>query len=158
MKLLLLSTLILFCNLAHSAQFNAGTKSVGIKLSGASIGHESYTIAGVSINYFVIDNLAIGGAYEYWFSGKPSVSKTTLESTYFLPTSKAVRPYLGLLYSHYYIADNANIDAYGYRAGISYIKSPLLLSVGIRQEEYSSDRVIFTGNDVTGEFIIGFSF
>ncbi|PKH07262.1 ferrodoxin oxidoreductase beta subunit [Moritella sp. Urea-trap-13] len=131
---------------------------MGIKLGSASIGSEDYTVAGVSINYFALDNLAVGTAYEYWFSGKPTVSKATLESTYYLPASEQLKPYFGLLYSHYFVEDNADIDAYGYRVGIAYINSPMFFSAGLRQEKYTSDRAIFSNEDATGEFMIGFSF
>ncbi|WP_232784227.1 ferrodoxin oxidoreductase beta subunit [Moritella sp. Urea-trap-13] len=158
MRLILLTTCLLFSNLAYSASLTASSKSLGIKLGSASIGSEDYTVAGVSINYFALDNLAVGTAYEYWFSGKPTVSKATLESTYYLPASEQLKPYFGLLYSHYFVEDNADIDAYGYRVGIAYINSPMFFSAGLRQEKYTSDRAIFSNEDATGEFMIGFSF
>lgn len=158
MRTILLTIYLLFCNVAHSAPLEARSKSIGIKLGSASIGPESYTIVGASINYFVIDNLSIGGAYEYWFSGSPSVAKTTVDSTYFIPASEQFKPYLGLLYSHYFIDDNADINAYGYRVGIAYVNSPMFVSAGLRQEKYTSDRAVFLDDDATGEFIVGFSF
>jgi len=127
-------------------------------LGGASIGFEEYTIAGISVNYFAVDNLSIGAGYEYWFSGSPTVSKATLESTYFIPATEQLKPYFGLLYSHYFIEKFNDIDAYGYRVGIAYIKSPMLFSAGLKQEKYGTDRASFSDNDATGEFIIGFSF
>ena len=158
MRLILLTTFLLLSNLSHSASLIAGSKSVGIKLGGASIGPENYTIAGVSVNYFALDNLSVGTAYEYWFSGKPTISKATVESTYYIPASEQLKPYLGLLYSHYFVEDNSDINAYGYRIGIAYIKSPVFFSAGFRQEKYTSDRAIFSDNEATGEFMIGFSF
>ncbi|MDX2320693.1 MAG: ferrodoxin oxidoreductase beta subunit [Moritella sp.] len=158
MRLILFTTFLLLSNLVHSASLTAGSKSVGIKLGGASIGPENYSIAGVSINYFALDNLAIGAGYEYWFSGKPTLSKATVDSTYYIPASEQLKPYFGLLYSHYFVEDNADIDAYGYRIGIAYIKSPVFFSAGIRQEKYTSDRAIFSNDDATAEFMIGFSF
>lgn len=158
MRLILLTPLLLLSSLAQSAAFSAGNKSLGIKLSSASIGAENYTIAGASLNYFIIDNLALGGAYEYWFSGKPSVSKIAIDSTYYFPTSQRLRPYLGVLYSHYFIGSHSDIDAYGYRVGVSYLNTPMYVSIGIKQEEYSVDRAIFSNNDASGELIVGFSF
>ena len=155
---LLFTCLPLTSFLANSASLTAGSKGIGIKLGGASIGAENYTIAGLSAHFFVVDNLSAGAAYEYWFSGKPEVSKATLESTYFIPASEQIKPYVGLLYSHYFIGDNSDLDAYGYRAGIAYIKSPLILSAGFRQEQYGSERAIFSDNDITAEFLIGYSF
>jgi hypothetical protein len=158
MRLILFTTFLLLSNLTHSASLTAGSKSVGIKLGGASIGSENYTIAGASINYFALDNLAVGAAYEYWFSGTPTVSKATAESTYYIPASAQFKPYVGLLYSRYFVEDNSDIDAYGYRVGIAYINSPMFFSAGLRQEKYTSDRAIFSNEDATGEFMIGFSF
>mgnify|MGYP000636670315 CR=1 FL=1 len=80
----------------YKSLFSQGSTSVGIRLGGASIGDENYTIFGISGNYFVIDNLSIGLGYEKWFSGDPSIQKATLESTYFLPASEKIRPYLGI--------------------------------------------------------------
>lgn len=158
MKLVLLTTLLLLSNLAHAATLSASSKSVGIKLSSASIGSESYTIVGASINYFVVDNLSIGAGYEYWFSGSPSVSKLSLDSTYYIPLSEQFKPYAGLLYSRYFLENIDDVDAYGYRAGIAYINSPMLLSAGIRQEKYTSDDVYFSDDDPTAELVIGFAF
>lgn len=158
MKLALLTTLLLLSNLAHSASLSIHSKSVGIKLSSANVGQESYTIVGASINYFVIDNLSVGAAYEYWFSGTPSVSKASLDSTYYLPINEEIKPYAGLLYSRYFIENTSDVDAYGYRAGVAYIKSPMILSAGIKQEKYTSDNASFQDEDPTAEFVVGFSF
>jgi len=158
MRLLLLASLLFFTHIANSATLTAHSRNVGVKLSSASIGDEDYTVAGASFSYFVADNLSLGTAYEYWFSGSPSVSKITLDSTYFIPASEKIRPYLGLLYNHYFVGDNSDIDSYGYRAGVAYIQEPMLLSAGIRQEKYMSDRSIFSNDDTTAEFVVGFSF
>lgn len=158
MRLIFLTALLLLSNLSHASSLSAGGQSLGVKLGGASIGSENYTIAGVSINYFALDNLAVGAAYEYWFSGKPTVSKATIESTYYIPVSAQLKPYVGLLYSHYFVNDLTDIDAYGYRIGVAYLKPPMLISAGLRQEKYTSDNAIFSNDDATAEFMIGFSF
>ena len=159
MRFILITTLLLLSHVAHSDPLVAGSKSLGLKLGTANISTESYTVAGASINYFAIDNLSIGGAYEYWFSSGPDVSKITFESTYYVPTSDHIKPYLGLLYSRYFVEQvDDDIDAYGYRMGVAYIQSPLLFSAGIRQEKYTSDDVIFADDDATVEFIVGLSF
>lgn len=158
MKLALFTALLLLANVAHSATLSAHSKSVGIKLSSANIGQESYTIVGASINYFAMDNLSVGAGLEYWFSGSPSVSKATLDSTYYIPLNEEFKPYAGLLYSHYFIENNESVGAYGYRAGIAYIKSPMLLSAGIKQEKFTSDDGPFRDDDPTAELVVGFSF
>jgi len=158
MKLFFLTILLLLSNLAQSATLTAGYKSVGVKLSSASVGHEDYTIVGASLHYFAVDNLALGGAYEYWFSGDPSISKGSLESTYYIPLHDQIKPYVGLLYSHYFIEDHHDVDTYGYRAGVAFVKSPMLVSAGIRAEKSISDSDRYIDEDPTFELVVGFSF
>jgi hypothetical protein len=158
MNYCLLICLLVTSFLTHAADFNKGSKGIAIKVSGASIGRENYTIVGASANYFVIDNLSVAGGYEYWFSGSPSVSKLSAESTYFIPMTEKFRPYLGALYSHYFISGSSDSDTLGYRAGIAYLNSPMILSLGIKQEKFLDDRDIFSGADTTTELLVGFSF
>ena len=147
-----------FNNIAHSASLFAGSKSVSIKLGTASSGNQNYTVAGASLQYFALDNLAIGGGYEYWFSGSPTISKASLHSTYYFSLDQHIKPYLGVLYSHYFVEDRSDIDAYGYRLGVSYIKSPMILSAGIKQEKYISNNPVYFDEDPRLEFMVGFSF
>ena len=107
MKYILLLVILSFSQLSYAAPLQARNKSIDIKLGSASVGREDYTVAGVGLHYFAIDNLALGAAYEYWFSGSPSIAKGTLESTFYIPVHEKIRPYLGLLYSHYFI-DNSD--------------------------------------------------
>ena len=158
MKLILCTLTLLFSHFTYSDPFMAGSKSVGLKLGTSSIGNERYTVAGASLQYFAINNLSLGVAYEYWFSGKPTISKGTLESTYYLPLNNPFKPYFGLLYSHYFVENISDIDAYGYRAGVAYIKSPMIVSAGVRQEKYSSNSPVFFDQDPTIEFMLGLSF
>lgn len=161
----LLQTLLLasfvsffFNNSVYSASLTAGSKSVGIKLGSASSGSEHYTVAGASLQYFALDNLAVGAAYEYWFSGNPTISKASLQSTYYIPFTAQIKPYIGVLYSHYFVEDRSDIDAYGYRLGVAYIKSPMILSAGIKQERYTSNRPVYFDQDPKLEFMVGLSF
>lgn len=158
MKLVLFTGLLLLSHFTQSATLSAHSKSVGIKLSGAHIGQENYTVVGASINYFAMDNLSVGAGYEYWFSGTPSISKAALDATYYIPLDEAIKPYAGVLYSHYFIESETNVGAYGYRVGIAYINAPMLVSAGIKQEIFTSNDGPFSDDDPTGELVIGFSF
>lgn len=143
---------------SHSAGMSVGSKSIGVKLSSASIGREDYTILGLSGNYFVIDNLSIGAAYEYWFSGSPSISKLTVESTYFIPLAEKIKPYAGILASRYFVGDGFDdSNSHGFRAGLAFINSPVILSAGIKREYFSEDKGVFSGDSTTYEVVIGFS-
>lgn len=158
MRLFLLICLCTTNFFAQASGFEKGSKNIAVKLSGASVGWESYNILGVSANYFVIDNLSVTAGYEYWFSGSPSVSKVSAESTYFIPASEQFRPYLGVLYGHYFISGESDADTLGYRAGVAYLNSPMILSLGLKQEKFMNDRDNFSGTDSTTEFLVGFSF
>jgi len=149
---------LFFNNSANSASLFAGSKSVSIKLGTASSGNQNYTVAGASLQYFALDNLAVGAAYEYWFSGNPTISKASLQSTYYIPFTAQIKPYVGVLYSHYFVEDRSDIDAYGYRLGVAYIRSPMILSAGIKQERYTSNRPVYFDQDPKLEFMVGFSF
>lgn len=158
MKTLLLIISLIVSTTVHADPLKAGNMSFGVQLGGASVGNENYNIAGISIHYFALDNLSIGGDYEYWFSGQPRISKASLDSTYYIPATEELKPYLGLLYSHYFIEKISDIDAYGYRVGLAYISSPMIFSAGLRQEKYQGNRSFFSNEDATGEFMIGFTF
>jgi hypothetical protein len=43
---------------------------------------DDYVILGAGVNYYLIDGLAIGGAFETWRGGDPTVSKLTLSTQY----------------------------------------------------------------------------
>ena len=144
---------------ASSNVFSQNSVSVGIKLGSASIGSEDYTILGLSGSYFVLDDLSVGLGYEKWYSGNPDIRKVTVESTYFIPASEEVRPYLGLLYRRIMIGDGLDdVNAYGYRAGVAFVKGRLVLSAGIVQERYESNQVIFNDTQTYMEAAVGISF
>lgn len=145
--------------------FSQDNVSVGVKVGSASIGDESYTIAGISGNYFVVDNLCVGLGYEKWFSGDPDISKATVESTFYIPINEKFRPYAGLLYRHLFIGrskslsrDLDDVDAYGYRIGMAYAEDSMLISAGLVQEKYDTKHVLFNDTETYTEVTIGFIF
>jgi hypothetical protein len=144
---------------ASSNVFSKNSVSLGVRLGSASIGSEDYTILGLSGNYFVLDNLSVGLGYEKWYSGNPDIQKATIESTYFIPASEAVRPYLGVFYRRIMISDGLDdVNAYGYRAGVAFVKERLIFSAGIVQEKYESDRAIFNDTHTYMEATVGITF
>jgi hypothetical protein len=144
---------------ASSNVFSQNSVSLGVRLGSASIGSENYTILGLNGSYFVLDNLSVGLGYEKWYSGDPDIQKFTVESTYFIPASEAVRPYVGLLYRRIMIGDRFDdVNAYGYRAGVAFVQGRLILSAGVVQEKYESNRVIFNDTQTYMEATVGFTF
>lgn len=149
----------------YKSLFSQGSTSLGLKFGGASIGDEDYTIFGISGNYFIIDNLSVGIGYEKWFSGDPNIQKVTLESTYFIPASEKVRPYLGVFGRRIFMSgsdrlgrDYDDVSSYGYRAGVAFVQNNLVLSTGIVQEKYDSTQRFFDDTDTYAEVTIGVAF
>ena len=133
----------------HAGMFSQGRTAVGIKLGSAYIGDEKYTIAGLSGSHFLFDNFAVGGEYERWFTGSPTIQKLTINGTAFAPVSENIRPYGGLFYRRIFISDGYDdTNAYGYRLGLSFVEGNFLISAGMVQERY----------ETYGEILIGFSF
>lgn len=149
----------------NKSLFSKESTSVGVRLGGASIADEDYTIFGVSGNYFIIDNLSVGLGYEKWFSGDPSIQKVTAESTYFLPTSEKMRPYLGVFGRRMFISGNDRFgreyddtNSYGYRVGLVYTKDRLLISAGLVQEKYESREGFLDSTETYTELTLGYVF
>jgi len=145
-------------NLGVSGLFSQSSVTMGLKLGSASIGSETYTIGGLSVNYFVLNGLSVGLGYESWFSGEPGIQKLTAESTYFIPAGKSIRPYLGLLYRRILISGFNDTNAYGYRAGLAFVRGKLLLSAGVVQERHDSTGLFLKERQTYGEFTVGFAF
>lgn len=78
---------------------------------------EDYAIFGAGINYYLIDGLAIGGAFETWRGGDPTVSKLTLSTQYVFYQVPKIKPYVGAFYRRTYITGLDDLDSYGGRAG-----------------------------------------
>ena len=149
----------------HKSLLSQGSTSVGIRLGGASIGNQNYTIFGVSGNYFIVENLSVGVGYEKWFSGNPSIQKLTLESTYFIPASENIRPYLGVFGRRTLTSGSDRLgrefddtNSYGYRAGIALLQNNLVLSAGIVQEKYDSTQRLFNETQTYAEVTVGVAF
>jgi hypothetical protein len=165
-KLLLLMALVLSLyagtlstNGVSSNVFSKNSVTLGVKLGSASINHDNYTILGLSGNYFVIDGLSVGLGYEKWYGGEPDIQKITLESTYYISASEEVRPYLGLLYRRILIDDElGDVNAYGYRAGVAFVKDRLILSAGIVQEKYETNRNVLPDTQTYMEATVGIAF
>ena len=148
----------LYAGTLSSNGFSKNKVSLGILLGSSSIGVQNYTVAGVSVNYFVIDDLSVGLGYESWFNGNPSIQKLTLESTYYIPVSEEVRPYLGGLYRRVLISGLSDVNAYGYRAGVAFIQNNILVSVGLVQEKYDSQWNISNDTQSYAEIVFGIGF
>jgi hypothetical protein len=121
-KTLLAALLGIGCVQGANAQQAAGMFGEG-RLHGAVIAgygsafNEDYAIFGLGINYYLIDGLAIGGNFETWRGGDPSITKLTLSTQYVFYQVPTIKPYIGAFYRRTYITNLDDLNSYGARAG-----------------------------------------
>ena len=135
--LMLLATSIIYAG----GVFSVGSKNVNIIAGTDNSFGNSYTVLGVNVNYFVVDNLSVGAAYQAYLGGNPSINQVTVPVTYYIPLEgSAFRPYVGAFYSKTFIEspfDDYNI--YGGRAGVSMqVSNSAYMSFGWVQELQTS--------------------
>lgn len=139
--------------------FSAGEKHFGFTLGSSNNFNKTYTVAGVKVNYFVVDNLSVGAEYKGFFGEDPSISQVTVPVTYYLPLENITyTPYLGAFFNRTFI-DNSfkDYNIYGGRAGVSLQISPhSFFSIGWVQEFSNTGSDI--ENDGYPEITGGFSF
>ena len=124
---------------AFAGMFDSGTKSLSVTVGSGSGFDTTYTIVGVSVNYFALNGLSAGIGYRGWFGGTPTMSELDLPVTYYLPLQRDIRPYAGGFYRHTFISgDYTDYDTYGARAGIAYVQGRGFIAAGWVQEWYSS--------------------
>ncbi len=135
---------LLFAALAaaalHAGVFDSGRKNVAFTVGAGSGYGSSYTIVGLSANYFALNGLSVGLGYRGWLGGDPSINEIDVPVTYYVPVRRNLRPYLGGFARHTFISgDYDDYETYGGRAGISYVQGNGYFSLGWVQEWYSRD-------------------
>ena len=78
---------------------------------------DEYAIFGAGINYYLVDGLAIGGAFETWRGGSPTVSKLTLSTQYVFHQVPRIKPYVGAFYRRTFVTGLDDLDSFGGRVG-----------------------------------------
>ncbi len=115
--------LSLFLSVVKGDVYSKGNVNLGITVGSATSFNETYTFAGISGEYCVVDNLAAGSAYRRWFGKGPSLDEFSLYSSYFFYFDKKIRPYGGVFVRETLVRGGVINDffSYGLRGGISYI-------------------------------------
>ncbi|MBU0719860.1 hypothetical protein KJ877_00815 [bacterium] len=140
----ILAALILFASVSGAQIYDKGNMGLGIIIGGGSLEvdnkTQNYTIAGASVDYFVIDNMSVGIGYMSWFGASPSLNQITVPVHYYLPLDEKYRPYFGafiretLLESPY-----ESYESYGLKMGIAIkLSQKVFLGIGVVQEYYGS--------------------
>ena len=149
----------------YGAAFSAGSMGIGITAGSGSVsyssrGNESYIIAGVSGEYYIIDGLALGVGYRGWFGGTPTVHQATIPLTYYVPIGKKFRPYAGAFYRYTTYSDSAyeSYNSGGVRVGGAMMFTNGYVGFGWVQEYYLDTE--YQGESISGypEVMVGFTF
>ena len=157
--------LCLLGSVAIANPFSIHHKSVGVTLGNGSVsygrsGSENYYILGVSADYYVYDNLALGLGYRGWFGGTPLIHQATVPLTYYIPTGSKFRPYVGAFYRYTYLSDSAyeSYSSAGGRIGLAILFEHGYGGLGWVQEyRLDADSLSDTSSGYP-ELVIGFSF
>ena len=137
-KLSLLA-LLFFATLSHADFFEKGNSSLGVVLGAGSSNNESYTVAGVSADYFIADGLSIGAGYRGWFGIDPTLNQLTVSSSYYLPIAKKFHPYIGGFARETFVSGSEDYKSYGTRAGLAVSMSKnSYMSFGYIYEKYAN--------------------
>ena len=136
--------LLLLINTVYSEGiFSSGNKNFGVTVGTDNSFGNSYTVVGVNVNYYVIDNLSVGASYNTFLGDSPSVNEVTVPVTYHIPIEGvSYRPYVGAFYNQTFIEEPfKDYNIWGGRIGVSLQTSiNSFMSLGWVQEFSTSDK------------------
>lgn len=159
MKKALLITVLIISNILAQNPFSKGNKSINLTLGSSTNFNKNYTVVGVNVNYFILDDISVGTDYKGYFGASPSIHQVTVPVTYHIPLENTTyKPYLGAFYNHTFLEKPfKNYDIYGGRIGFSIQTSiNSFMSLGWVQEFGNSGDNI--KNEGYPEISAGFSF
>lgn len=149
---------LLVSSIASAEIFDKGKSNFGVSLGAGSSYNNTYTLLGVSGNYFVVDNLSVGASYRGWFGATPMQNELALSTSYFLPLSKKFRPYVGAFVRETFIEGYDNRESYGARGGVAMVTNNSYVSIGYAYEQYGSCLIKEECSTSYPELVFGLSF
>ena len=155
----IIAGLLFLSSLLSADFFEKGRSSVGFVAGAGYVNKDSYFIAGLSGDYFILDGLSVGGGYRGWFGVDPTQHQLTLSSNYYYSIDNKYHPYLGVFARETFI-DAYDYSSYGGRVGLAITMSRnSYISVGYAYEEYTNCKgvLIECSNSYT-EFVFSLSF
>ena len=164
--------LSLLTSVTFANPFGAGNVNVGVTVGNGSVSYseegrfittthvEDYYIIGVSGDYFIYENLALGLGYRGWVGGTPTIHQGSVPLTYYIPTGSRFRPYVGALYRYTYIADDTydGYNSVGGRAGLTFLMKSGYVGLGWVQEYRLDAEDLSDTSSGYPEIVVGFSF
>lgn len=118
--------------------FSRGNVHGSVVAGYGSAFNDDYAIFGLGFNYYVIDGLALGGSFETWRGGNPTISKLTASAQYVFYQAQRIKPYVGAFFRRTYFTGLDDLNSYGGRAGVYFqIGRSAYLGVGGVYEAYA---------------------
>ena len=138
--------------------FEKGKVHLGVSLGVGSTYNGTYTLVGVSGNYFVLDGLSVGAGYRGWFGVDPMRNELSLASTYYIPLSQKFRPYVGAFVRETFVSGYDDYASVGARGGLSFVSERTYVSVGYAYEQFSNCIIAQECSTSYPEVVFGVSF
>ncbi len=101
-----------------AGMFGRGGLQIGVVAGGATAFNTNYTLIGAGVNYYVVNGLGLGLAYESWSGTGPHISKLTPSVQYVFYQLGRVKPYVGAFYRRITVSGQPDYDSAGGRLGV----------------------------------------
>jgi hypothetical protein len=122
---------------------------------------ETYFVLGLGANYYIVDGLNVGLAFEWWSGSSPGIYKLTPSVQYVFHQVPTLKPYVGVFYRRTYVDGLADINSMGGRAG-AYLQAGrnTYIGGGVVYEKYvGCDSGVYRScSDTYPELSITFAF
>lgn len=141
--------------------FADGSMRLSVVVGNGYAFDQSYLVVGVGFGYFVAKGLELGLDAESWSSGDPGITKISPAVRYVVPTSGAIRPYIGAFYRWTMIENLDDLTSLGGRAGIYFLSGQgFYFGGGMVYEKYlSCDEAVYRScSDTYPEIIFAITF
>jgi hypothetical protein len=141
--------------------FSKGRTHFGITAGTGYAFDESYFVLGLGASYFLMDGLSVGLGLEFWTGSDPKLTKITPSVQYVFYQVQTIKPYVGAFYRRTDIADRADLNSVGARAG-AYIPAGrnAYLGLGAVYESYldCNDGIYRKCDSTYAEISLSFAF
>lgn len=158
--------LLFLCAVPHADAagkdpFADGSMRLSVVVGSGYAFNESYLIVGVGFGYFVSNGLELGLDVENWSGSSPHITKVSPEIRYVVPTSSAVKPYVGAFYRRTIIDNYDDLNSAGGRAGVYFMSGQgSYFGAGAVYEKYvnCNEAVYHSCSDTYPEIIFAIAF
>lgn len=100
--------------------FGASRTRISLLIGSGWAAGDSYLILGVGIGYFLVGGLELAFDYEAWLFNDPTLHRISPNMRYVFDLG-ALKPYVGPLYRHTFVADYDDFDQLGVRGGLIFV-------------------------------------